>query len=188
MPTSVRIVTTVLLTLGTVLAGCGGSGAALEDVPDWVTDKPDSDQTMYGAGTGAASSLQTAIDKSKMRARGDIASSIEAQLLGMTKDFREEVSGEERAQFTQTREQVVSQVLRGTAAEEQEIVREDGKYRAYTLMRMPIGPAAREFLSQLEKSEELYTRFRSSEAFEEMRKRVEEYESKQESTRAPENQ
>ncbi|WP_263835164.1 hypothetical protein [Salinibacter sp.] len=144
-----------------------------------MAQKPSSENALYGAGTGSASSLQTAIEKSKMRAQGDIASSIEAQFNSMTRDFREDVSGEELSQFTQAQEQIVSQVLRGVQSEDQRVLKEDGEYRVYTLMQMPIGQAAEQFLSRLQTDEEMYTRFRSSEAFEEMRKRVEEYEESQ---------
>ncbi len=172
----------ILLVLATSLlvAGCGGSGATLEDMPEWVAEKPTSESALFGAGTGKASTLQTAIQKSKMRAQGDIASSMEAQFNSMTKDFREEVDGEELSQFTQAQERIVSQVLRGVQTEEQKVMRENGNYRVYTLMRMPIGQAAGKFLSQLQANGEAYTRFRESEAFEEMRRRVEEYEKSQE--------
>lgn len=174
-----KIAALLLLAASLLVAGCGGSGAALEDTPEWMAEKPSSEQAVYGAGTGSASTLQTAIEKSKMRAQGDIASSIEAQFNSMTKDFREDVGGEELSQFTQAQEQIVSQMLRGVQSEDQKIMEEDEGYRVYTLMEMPIGKAAEQFLSQLQTSEEMYTRFRSSEAFEEMRKRVEEYESQQ---------
>lgn len=173
------IIVILFVAVSVAIAGCGGSQATLEDMPEWVTDKPDSQSAMFGAGTGKASGLQTAIEKSEMRAQGDIASSIEAQFNSMTKDFREDVNGEERSQFTQAQERIVSQVLRGVQSEEQKVIREGGNYRVYTLMRMPIGQAAGEFLSQLQTNEEMYTRFRSSEAFKEMRERVEEYEESQ---------
>jgi quinol monooxygenase YgiN len=166
----------LLLAVAIVVAGCGGSGAALEDMPEWVVEKPESENAMYGSGTGSASGLQTAIDKSKMRAQGDIASSIEAQFQSMTEDFREEVGDEELSQFTQTQRQVVDQVLRGVQAEDQKVIKEDDGYRVYTLMRMPVGAAADEFLSQLQTNEEAYTRFRKSEAFKRMQEAVDEYE------------
>ena len=175
-----KITALLLLATSLLVAGCGGSGAALENTPDWMAEKPSSENAIYGVGTGSASTLQTAIEKSKMRAQGDIATSIETQFNSMTKDFREEVGDEELSQFTQAQEQIVSQVLRGVRSEEQEIMKENGDYRVYTLMQMPIGQAAEQFLSQLQTNEEMYTRFRSSEAFEEMRKRVEEYEESQE--------
>ncbi len=177
--TATACTTAFLLAFALAASGCGGSGAALENTPEWMAQKPSSENALYGAGTGSASSLQTAIEKSKMRAQGDIASSIEAQFNSMTRDFREDVSGEELSQFTQAQEQIVSQVLRGVQSEDQRVLKEDGEYRVYTLMQMPIGQAAEQFLSRLQTDEEMYTRFRSSEAFEEMRKRVEEYEESQ---------
>lgn len=175
-----KIAVLLVLAASLLVAGCGGSEATLEDMPGWVSEKPTSESALFGAGTGKASTLQTAIQKSKMRAQGDIASSMEAQFNSMTKDFREEVGDEELSQFTQAQEQIVSQVLRGVQTEDQKVLRENGNYRVYTLMRMPIGQAAGKFLSQLQANEEAYTRFRQSEAFEEMRRRVEEYEESQE--------
>lgn len=179
MSKSIRAIA-LLLALVVVFAGCSGTeNATLEEMPEWVTQKPQNENAMYGSGTGTAPSLQTAIEKSKMRAQGDIASSIEAQFQSMTEDFREDVGSEELSQFTQAQRRVVDQVLRGAQAEDQKVLREGEEYRVYTLMEMPVGEAAEEFLSQLQTNEEAYTRFRKSEAFERMEEAVEEYEKSQ---------
>lgn len=159
-----------------LLVGCGGSGAALDEVPEWMTNPPEQENALLGAGTGVSRTLQTATEKAETRARSDIASSMEVELQGLTKDFREEVDGESLNQFTQVQKEVVSQVLRGVSVREEKVIKEDGRYRAYVLMEMPIGPAARSFLSKLRENEELYTRFRASEAFKELQKEVERYE------------
>ena len=45
---------------------------------------------------------------------------------------------------------------------------EGGVYRAYVLMELPTGEAARRLMEQVKANEQLYTHFRSSEAFKEL--------------------
>lgn len=166
--------------LSLLIAGCGSSGAALNEVPEWMTEHPEQENVLFGAGTGMSRTLQTATEKAETRARNDIASSMEVEFRGMTKDFREETGNESISQFTQVQKEVVSQVLHGTRTAEEKIIKEDGKYRAYVLLQMPIGPAADSFLSKLQKNEGLYTRFRASKSYEELRREVERYENRRE--------
>ncbi|WP_259205677.1 LPP20 family lipoprotein [Salinibacter ruber] len=148
-------------------------------MPDWMTDKPDAPQSLLGRGTAVSDGMQTAIRKAKTQARGDIASTVEVRFQSLTKDFQEEVSGEYLQQFTQAQKEVTSQFLVGTTARKRSIVEENGRYRAYVLMEMPIGQASEELLSKLRASEELYERFRASEAFEELKREASRYEEAQ---------
>jgi hypothetical protein len=169
----------LLLLIASILSACGGTSATLDGMPDWMTDKPDAPQSLLGRGTAVSDGMQTAIRKAKTRARGDIASTVEVRFQSLTKDFQEEVSGEYLQQFTQAQKEVTSQFLVGTTARKRSIVEENGRYRAYVLMEMPIGQASEELLSKLRASEELYERFRASEAFEELKREASRYEEAQ---------
>jgi hypothetical protein len=180
VPVSFLLLTTLLLSTGLLaatVAGCSGPEATVEDMPEWMMEKPEADDYLLGTGTATSEGMQAALEKAEVRARGDIASTVEVRFQGLTKDFREEAGGEYLQQFTQAQKEVVSQFLSGTRARERKIVGEGGRqqYRAYVLMEMPIGQASTELLSKLKESESLYARFRASEAFQELREAAEKY-------------
>lgn len=173
-----------------LLSGCGGSeqttltptasDETVENVPDWFVSPPEDPNYLFGAATATSRSMQMAVDKATTAARGNIASTLESKFEGLTKRFQEEVGEASESQmltqFTQAQQEVVSQVLRGVSTREREIKKEESIYRAYVLMNMPVGQAAAELMSKISENEEMYTRFRSTQAFDEMEEEVEEYE------------
>jgi len=175
-PPSILTRTIALLAIAGMISACGGPGATLDEMPEWMAEKPESEQYLLGTGTAVSDGLQTALEKAETRARGDIASTVEVRFQGLTKDFQEEVGDEYLEQFTQAQKEVVSQFLRGTQARERMVLEDEGRYRAYVLMEMPIGQASKQLLSKLKQNEALYTRFRASEAFQELQNAVEKYE------------
>jgi len=160
-------------------AGCAGSGQSVDEMPDWMTGKPTSDQYLYGAGTATSKGLQTALDKAELRAREDIASTVQSELQSLSRDFRQEVGDQGLSQFTQVQQEVVSEVLRGVTAEDTKVVEQDDRYRTYALVRMPVGEARKELLQKLSQ-EETYTRLRKTEAFQKLEEEVKKYEDSRE--------
>ena len=180
MPTrtrSLRFVSPILVLCLFWFAGCGGADEAAENTidqtPSWMTDKPSEENYVFGSGTGVSKSYRMAIEKAETRAREDLASTLEVEVRSLTEDFQEEVEGEYLNQFTQATRTVVDQTLKGTQARETEIVEESGRFRGYALMEMPVGKAGKKLLSKIAESEELYTRFRKSEAFDRLEKAIE---------------
>ncbi len=165
-----------------LVAGCGGADEAIDEMPGWMTEKPQVENHLIGTGTAVSGGMQMSMSKAETRARNDIASTVEVRVQSLTKDFQEEVSGEMRSQFTQAQKQVVSQVISGSSTRETEVVEQDDKYRAYVMMEMPIGKASKELISKIKSNEELYTQFRASEAFEQLQEEVEKYKKSQDGT------
>jgi hypothetical protein len=164
------------------LTACGGSEPVSDqgNVPGWYTETPDDPNHVFSSQSATSQRMQVAVDKATTSARGDIASKLETQVEGMTKSFTEEVGDDMRQQFVETQKTITSRVLRGTNVSQKEILQEsNGTYRAFVLMEMPIGKAAKEMMSKIEQNDEMYTRFRSSQAFKEMQEAVEEYEQEQ---------
>jgi hypothetical protein len=169
----------ILAVLPVALAGCAGSGQAIDEMPDWMTAKPTSDQYLYGAGTATSRGFQTALDKAELRAREDIASTVQSELQSLSRDFRQEVGDQGLSQFTQAQQEVVSEVLRGVTAEDTKVVEQNDRYRTYALVRMPVGEARKELLQKLSQ-EEAYTRLRKTEAFQQLEEEVKKYEESRE--------
>ena len=169
------------------LAACGGSQevSEKEGVPGWYTSPPEDPNHVFSAQSATSQKMQVAIDKATTSGRAELASNLETKVEAMNKSFTEEIGDEMRGQFVQTQRTVTSRVLRGTNAAEREVIQEeDGTYRAFVLMDMPIGKAAKELMSKVKQNDEMYTRFRSSQAFEEMEEAIEEYEQEQERSMA----
>lgn len=181
-----------LLFVTMTLWGCGGSAPEPKpepsglDIPPWWSSVPDDPDHLWSIGEGRSSDLGMAREKASTAARTGIAKQQELKLNNMTKRFQEEIMGEDDAsqlldQFTSVTKEVVSTTLRG--AKQVEIaVSQDGRMKqVYVLFNYPLGAAAEELNNKLAKKEELYTRFRASQGFEEMEKEIEKYEQSKQS-------
>lgn len=181
------------LLVAAVFTGCGSSepSAGGQEVPEWYLNTPEDPNYVYAANTSTSQRMQVAIDKATTGARGDLAASLETKIESMTKSFTEEIGDDLRQQYTEAQKEITSQVLKGTSPKQKEVFQQDnGSWRAYVLMELPVGEAAQEFLSKMNsmnKEDEMYTRFRSSQAFKEMKEAVDEYEKEQQSGMASQN-
>ena len=165
-----------------LIISCGSRGITKVgdiEIPDWYLNPPTDSNYLYGKATATSQDLQLAIDKAKQGARLDIAENLESHIMGLIKKFDEEVGGVEEGelltQFTQVSKNVVDQTLVGSR-ENKTKVKEEGKgFRAFVLMELPIGKAREELLKQLSSSENenLYTRFRASQSFQELKEEIE---------------
>jgi hypothetical protein len=177
----------VLLALTLGMLGCGGGApqpgtpeATLVDIPDWYSNPPTDPNYLFAAATAMSRDMQLSVDKAKQQARTDLASQLEVKVKGMTKSFTEEVGTNEDSelltQFTEASKAVVSTVMNGTRVNKQDIKVENGIYRAYVLMELPLGAANAALMQQIKNNQNLYTRFRATQAFDELETEVEKYE------------
>ncbi len=167
----------VLLVLGCASKGVTKVGEI--EIPDWYLNPQTSPDYIYGKATSTSQDLQLAIDKAKQGARLDIAENLGSHIMALIKKFDEEVGGVEEGelltQFTQVSKNVVDQTLVGSRENKTKIKEEGKGYRAFVLMELPIGKAREELLKQLYSSENenLYTRFRASQSFQELKEEIE---------------
>lgn len=174
--------TSLLLVVALIVAGCS------PEIPDWFEDPPEDPNWIFASTVATSAQQQTAVDKAQASARGDIAEQLRAKYEGVARQFVEEIGMSEDSQmynqFVEASQTTVSETLVGTVPKEREIQREDGQYRAYVLMAMPIGQASNNLMSKLQQREEVYARFRATEAYDLLEEEVEELE---EERRAPMN-
>jgi len=76
-------------------------------------------------------------------------------------------------QFSSATKAVTDQTLTGARTDEKKIAPERGIYRAYVLMSLPIGAANQQLMDKIQENKSLYTRFRSTQAFEELNRELE---------------
>jgi len=167
-----------------MLVGCGGSKEAAStgggDVPDWFTNPPQDPNYLFAANTATSQDLQLAIDKAVTGARTEIGRQMEVKVNGLQKKFEEETGVGQDAQllsqFTSASKTVVSTQLSGSRIKFQKQLREGNLWRAYVLMEYPIGAASEAMMKAIKSNNQMYTRFRASEAYKDLDTEVQKYE------------
>ncbi len=177
-----RLTALVVLLL---LSGCGSTGKTdlapsprgQVIVPEWFEIIPTDPNHLFAAATMTSRDLQLAVQKAQTAARTDLAQQMSVRLGNLTKQFQEEVGlgddSELLQQFTSATRIVTDQTLVGSQVDQQEINAESGIYRAYVLMSLPIGQANQLLMQKIRENESMYTRFRATQAFEELNRELE---------------
>ncbi len=158
-----------------------GCGAKRSKVADPLGKIPEDPNYIFADAVAISKSQQLAVDKAKQDARFEISTILEAKMEGLVKKFDEEVGlgleSELLQQFTKVSKTIVSQVLVGCRESKRAVFNEkDGTFQAYIRMMLPLGEAKNALLNSINSEKNLYTRFRSRQAFDELDKEVKEYE------------
>jgi len=158
----------------------GASRSTLKSMPKWYSKPPKDDKFLYAPATATSRDLQISLNKAEAEGRLQLGQQLEVKFSALTRRFAEETGEGAGAQLLQEYEQtykaVVSQVLVGTKPRESKFQIEDGVYRAWVLMELPVGAASERLLKQIQQQEQMYARFRASQAFKELNAEVEKYE------------
>lgn len=162
---------------------CGPSTLPATDegeIPSWYLNTPEDPNYIFAPATATSKDLQLCVDKATTDARAEVGRQVEVKIEGLRKKFDEEVGVGENAtllqQFTAATKTVVSLSLSGSKVSQKKVMKDGDNWRSYVLVQYPIGAANDAFLQQVKKNEELYTRFRSSQAFKELEDDVKKYE------------
>ena len=167
------------------IVGCGGGDKPLPktdtgNVPEWFMNPPEDPNYVFSAKTSTSKDMQLALDKATTDARAEIARTIEVRIQGFQKKFDEEVGvgqdSELLQMFTQATKTVVSQSLSGSKVEKKHVEKDGNNWRAYVLVSYPIGAANQALVNQIKQQQNMYTRFRASQAFEELEKEAQKFE------------
>jgi hypothetical protein len=121
-----------------------------------------------------------AVDKAVLAGRTGIGRQVELKLNGMQKSFSEETGTADNAQllqqFTSATKSIVSTSLSGSRVKFQKQIKDGNMWRSYALVEYPVGEANAALVQAIKKNNEMYTRFRASQSFEELDKEVQKYE------------
>jgi hypothetical protein len=175
----------LFLSLGiAALVGCGGAKTTNlappppDEItaPDWFLNTPTDANYLFATATMTSRDMQMAIQKAETQARTNLAQQMETKIGNLTKQFQEEVGFDEDSellqQFTSATKVVTKQTLSGARSDEKKLVKESGLYRAYVLMSLPIGQANQQLMDKIKANRNLYTRFQSTKAFDELNKEL----------------
>ncbi len=174
----------LIVSISVLMVSCGGSKSLSEtdtgDVPEWYLNTPTSENYIYEAASATSRDMDLALNKAETEARAKVGRTMQAKINSMQKKFEEEVGQGENSellsQFTQATKVIVSTELTGSRVKEKKFVEDGSNWRTYVLMEYPIGAAQKAFLNKIKSNNELYTRFRSTEAMKEMEDDVKKYE------------
>ena len=175
-----------------VLWSCGSSKTNLtpspteetiKNMPDWFLEPPSDPDYLFAAASMTSRDMQVSLQKAKTAAQTDLAQQLETKLGNLTKQFQEEVGVDEDSEllqsFTSATKAVTNQALVGARMDKKKFMAEKEIYRAYVLMSLPIGQANQLLMDKIKANQELYTRFRATQAFEELDKELKAYEEKE---------
>jgi len=147
------------------------------DIPNWYLTPPQDPNFIFAVNTATSQDMQMAVDKAMTGGRAEVGRQLELKLSDLQKKFAEEVGQNENStllsQMTQATKTVVSTTLTGSSLKDKKIYKDGNLWRAYVLVQYPLGPANQALVEQIKKNNELYTRFRASQSFEELDKEVE---------------
>jgi len=180
---------TLIAGLSVWFTGCGGgkettnihqkaNDAIMENIPDWYMEPPkNDDEYLWATASEVSRDLQMAVNKAKTTANSDLARQMENNIDVLTKRFSQEtgmnIDSKILTDFSETTKQLSRQALIGVSEEKKEIRNEEGVFRAYVLMKLPMGKMKENLLNQIKKENELYTALKATKAYQELDEAVE---------------
>ena len=175
------------LAMGSMVAvGCGGAQKTnlaqsandkiVQNIPDWYNSPPDDPNFLFDASSETSRDMQMAVEKAKLNSRASLAQTVGDKISALSKRLKEELAQDSDSEYLDTMNRTIKSVtdqnLVGVSVHKQQIVNENGIYRAYVLMKLPIGEYRDQLVARIAKNNELYLRVREMEAFKELDKEV----------------
>jgi len=150
----------------------------ISKVPVWYTTPPVDINSIYQGATESSPDLQRSVDKAVMTAKSQLASKLGDRVSQKIRDFATETGTVNDEQIVRTiettRQSVALDVnVAGYVLEKSEVVQENGRYRAYVLLRYPLGENNKVIVAQVKKNAVLDSKLRASKAFEELEREIE---------------
>jgi hypothetical protein len=172
---TVKVILVLVVLCSLFFVACGGkkgpSGPQQLFSPRWFGVQGDP-EFFFGYGEATRQIQRTSHDAAVAQARAEIAMSISSHVQSMTKDFISEAGITEPTLLAMV-ETVTRITTDQTMAGSQIVEREyyptaDGRVQAFIKVSVPRVQVDRDFMNRVSREEELYTRFRASQAFGEL--------------------
>jgi hypothetical protein len=151
---------------------------AVSVVPDWFKQMPEHDRNIYSAGTATAPDIQLAIDVATLNAKTVLADRINGKLDSMTKSFVAKIgqSDIDTSVLTEietvTKNVIASVDVAGYSQVKLDVLPAGTQYRAFVLLEYSDIEATKIMMNRLRKDRMIYSRIRSTKAWEELEREV----------------
>lgn len=114
--------------------------STIDTIPDWFTEMPKEDKTVFARGTGLMPGLQASIDLARMNAKEQLADRVYSKLRSQTKTYMAKVGSDDfdvsmLHEVEKAAKNIVPDAeVNGYEERELDIVKEGTQYRAYMLL------------------------------------------------------
>ena len=151
----------------------------LKAMPDWYAKTPIDNNILYASATETSRNMQMSMEKASVKARAELALTVGGRVSTLMRAYAEEAGVSNDPEVNQLVNNVTSQEaininLSGVQRADAQINREGDSYRAYVLIRYPLGELNKIAVEQVRQNTVLNAKFRASKAFEDLERKVEE--------------
>lgn len=150
----------------------------LVNMPDWMTEVPESESAIYQTGSAASTNLSMSRAKARNMAYGQVCIAAGGTVSQQNQTFISDTgsSSVENSELA-IRSMCTSTDITGAEVAEEVVIRENNRYRTYVLVALPLGDANVLLERKIEADLQEKALQRSSDAFEEIDEREESQES-----------
>jgi len=146
--------------------------------PAWYTQPPVDTNSVYQSASESSPDMQRAMDKAVMTAKSQLASKLGDRVSQKIKEFASESGTINDEQVVRTIETArisvtTDQNVAGYVLEKSEVVPEGNRYRAYVLLRYPVGENNKVISAQVKKNAILDGKVKASKAWEDLENEIE---------------
>ncbi len=150
----------------------------LKSMPEWYVKTPVDNNILFAAATETSKNMQMSMDKAAIKARAELALAVGGRISTMMKQYAEEAGVSNDPDITQivstvTSQEAINVNMAGVQRADAYVGREGDSYRAYVLVRYPLGELNKIALEQIKHNNVLNAKLRASKAFEDLERKVE---------------
>lgn len=151
---------------------------SISKAPSWFLQPPVDVNVLYVAATESSSDMQMAVDMAMLSAKRALAEQLGARVSAKMTDFASQSGQGGDSQVVKEIERVTKSVtadinVAGYVREKSEILQDGSKYRAFVLLRYPVGENNKVIADQVKKSTVLDAKVRATKAFQDLEQEIE---------------
>ena len=151
---------------------------AISKTPSWYVQPPQDANAIYTTGSESSPDMQMSMDMAVNSAKRALAFQLGARVSATMRDFAGQTGtgGDPdvlREIERTSKSTVYEQNIAGYIREKSEVIAEGKNFRAFALIRYPIGEANKIVVDQVKKSKVLDTKLKASKAFQDLEQEIE---------------
>ena len=154
--------------------------AAVSNIPKWYKNLPKKDNSIFSVGSASSPDLQLSVDMATLNAKYTLADRINGKLDGMMKTFMtrlgtdEDISATTMSEVDKVVKNIIASVdVAGYNQKEIEVFPSGTQFRAFVLLEYSDTEARKIVMNRMMKDKLVYSKIKSTNAFKELKKEVE---------------
>ena len=154
--------------------------AAVSNIPKWYKNLPKKDNSIFSVGSASSPDLQLSVDMATLNSKYTLADRINGKLDGMMKTFMtrlgtdEDISATTMSEVDKVVKNIIASVdVAGYNPKEIEVFPSGTQFRAFVLLEYSDTEARKIVMNRMMKDKLVYSKIKSTNAFQELKKEVE---------------